>query len=158
MRGIHRWAAAGLLSAAMAVTVWGATASAATHPATPATVSHSAVAAGGGGLMEVRQTRIGTVLANPRGFTVYYFLVDKRGSGKSSCYGQCAALWPAVIGPVRFPAGLKLPGAVGYITRTGGARQLTIGGWPIYTFAGDKAPGQANGQGLGHVWYVIKVK
>ena len=61
-----------------------------------------------------------------------------------------------MIGPVRFPAGIKLPGKVGYITRKGGARQLTIGGWPVYTFAGDRAPGQSNGQGLGGIWYVIK--
>jgi predicted lipoprotein with Yx(FWY)xxD motif len=159
MRRNLRWAAAGLVTAALAVTAWSSTASAAVGSATNAAVgNHGVAATASGPLMQVRHTRAGTVLANSRGFTVYYYTVDKRGSGKSSCYGGCATIWPPVLGPVRIPAGVKLPGAVGYITRKGGARQLTIDGWPIYTYAGDMAPGQSNGQGVGGVWFVIKVK
>jgi predicted lipoprotein with Yx(FWY)xxD motif len=29
------------------------------------------------------------------------------------------------------------------------------GGWPLYYFASDSAPGDTNGQGVGDVWYVI---
>jgi predicted lipoprotein with Yx(FWY)xxD motif len=149
MRRNLRWAAAAaLLATALAVTAQGTAASAAT---TSPAIVHS-----GGGLMQVRHTPAGTVLANPHGFTVYYYLADKPGSGRSVCTGSCAALWPAVIGPVRFPAGIKLPGKVGYITRAHGVRQLTIGGRPAYTFAGDSRPGQSNGQGFGGVWYVFK--
>jgi predicted lipoprotein with Yx(FWY)xxD motif len=31
---------------------------------------------------------------------------------------------------------------------------VTFNGWPLYTFANDKAPGQVNGQGVGGVWFV----
>jgi predicted lipoprotein with Yx(FWY)xxD motif len=159
MRRNLRWAAAGLVTAALAVTAWSSTANAAAGSATNAAAgNHGVAATASGPLMQVRHTRAGTVLANSRGFTLYYYTVDKRGSGKSSCYGGCATIWPPVLGPVRIPAGVKLPGAVGYITRKGGARQLTIDGWPIYTYAGDMSPGQSNGQGVGGVWFVIKVK
>jgi predicted lipoprotein with Yx(FWY)xxD motif len=159
MRRNLRWTAAGLMAAALAVTAWSSTASASVGSATtPASGDHGVAATASSPLMQVKHTPAGTVLANSRGFTVYYYTVDKRGSGKSSCYGGCATIWPPVLGPVRFPAGVKLPGAVGYIKRTGGARQLTINGWPVYTYVGDKAPGQSNGQGVGGVWFVFKVK
>jgi predicted lipoprotein with Yx(FWY)xxD motif len=145
-----------VLATALAATAWGSTALASTATGGhPANAGRSTAASP---LMQVRHTHAGTVLANSHGFTVYYYLVDKRGSGRSNCTGGCASVWPPVIGPVRIPAGVKLPGAVGYIKRAGGARQLTIGGWPIYTYVGDSAPGQSNGEGIGHIWYVIKVK
>lgn len=151
MRRKQLWAAAGLLTAALALTTWGAGGSANASVTSHATTTTSSP------LMQVRHTPAGTVLANSRGFTVYYYLVDKRGSGRSACTGSCAVLWPPVLGPVRIPAGVKLPGAVGYIKRPGGARQLTIGGWPVYTYVGDHAPGQSHGEGIGGIWYVIKV-
>ena len=36
-----------------------------------------------------------------------------------------------------------------------GGTQVTYGGWPLYYFSGDSAPGDVNGQGQGDVWYVI---
>ena len=39
-------------------------------------------------------------------------------------------------------------------TREDGKRQTTYKGWPLYYFAGDKAPGDVLGQGLGNVWFV----
>jgi hypothetical protein len=44
------------------------------------------------------------------------------------------------------------------ITRAGGAKQVTINGYPVYYYAGDMAPGQAKGNGEGGVWHVIKIK
>jgi predicted lipoprotein with Yx(FWY)xxD motif len=108
-----------------------------------------------GGLMESMHTSIGTVLANPHGMTVYYYSADKRGSGVSACTASCAQAWPPVVAPVRIPAGMKLPGAVGFIVRPGGVRQVTIDGYPIYRYAGDKAPGQVTGNDVGGVWHVI---
>ena len=54
-------------------------------------------------------------------------------------------------------AGAHLPGKIGYIVRPSGFRQVTINGYPIYKYAGDKAPGQAKGNGIGRVWHVIKI-
>lgn len=110
-----------------------------------------------GGLMKVELTSAGKALANPHGLTVYYYTGDKPGSGVSSCTGGCAAAWPPVIAPVRIPAGVKLPGAVGTIIRPGGVRQVTINGYPIYRYADDKSPGQALGNGAEGAWHVIRL-
>jgi predicted lipoprotein with Yx(FWY)xxD motif len=53
-------------------------------------------------------------------------------------------------------ASAGLPGRVATITRTGGARQLTYNGRPLYTYIGDTAPGQAKGNNLnlnGGLWH-----
>jgi hypothetical protein len=44
------------------------------------------------------------------------------------------------------------------ITRPDGTKQVTINGYPVYYYAGDKAPGQVTGNGAGGTWHVIKVK
>ena len=33
--------------------------------------------------------------------------------------------------------------------------QLKMGKWPLYTFSGDAAPGDVNGQGSGGSWFVV---
>jgi predicted lipoprotein with Yx(FWY)xxD motif len=106
----------------------------------------------------LRTTVIGgtTVLTNARGFTVYSFAPDTPATSK--CYGSCAVYWPPVTGtPV---ASSGLPGRIGTITRTGGARQLTYNGHPLYTYIGDSAPGQAHGNNLnlnGGLWHEVPV-
>ena len=109
------------------------------------------------GLMKAEVTPVGKVLANPRGMTVYYYSKDRPGSGTSACTGTCARQWPPVLAPVRIPAGMTLPGPLGSITLPDGKRQVTINGYPIYKYAGDKAPGQASGNGIKGEWHVIKL-
>ena len=53
-----------------------------------------------------------------------------------------------------------LPGRIGAITRADGSRQLTYDGHPLYTYIGDSAPGQANGNNLnlnGGLWHDVPV-
>ena len=110
-----------------------------------------------GRLMKAEVTSAGKVLANPHGMTVYYYGEDKPGSGISACTGTCARQWPPVIAPVQIPAGMTLPGPLGSIPLPDGKRQVTINGYPIYKYAGDKAPGQTSGNGIGGEWHVIKL-
>jgi predicted lipoprotein with Yx(FWY)xxD motif len=107
--------------------------------------------------LKTETTPAGMVLANGGGLTLYYYSADKRGSGTSVCTGGCASAWPPLAAPVKAPAGVRLPGPLGMITRPAGLRQVTINGLPVYTYAGDKAPGQAAGNGIGRVWHVIKI-
>ncbi|MEA2313103.1 MAG: hypothetical protein QOE28_3071, partial [Solirubrobacteraceae bacterium] len=47
---------------------------------------------------------------------------------------------------------------LGTTRRSNGSRQVTYAGHPLYTFLGDSAPGQTNGQGLnafGATWHVV---
>ena len=96
------------------------------------------------------------VLTNASGFTLYWFAPDTPAASK--CYGSCAAYWPPVTGTAVASPGL--PGTVGTITRTGGFRQLTYNGHPLYTYIGDTAPGQAKGNNLnlnGGLWHEVRV-
>ena len=108
-------------------------------------------------MLKAETTRAGMVLANGSGLTLYYFSVDKPDSGKSVCTGGCAVAWPPLAAPVKAPAGVRLPGPLGMITRPGGVRQVTLNGFPVYTYVGDRAPGQVTGDGKEGAWHVIKL-
>jgi predicted lipoprotein with Yx(FWY)xxD motif len=163
-------AAAGAFVAAMSLSACGLVSSGSTASMDPTTDAPSAGSAmvptptastmstTRGGLMEVKHTKLGLVLANPHGMTVYYYTADKRGSGVSNCTGSCAVAWPPVAAPVRLPAGVTLAGTVGFIVRSNGEHQVTVNGYPIYRYEGDMAPGQTTGNGVGGKWWVIKVK
>ena len=144
-------ATAGALAVAALVLLGVAVAGAST-PAPAATSTGTGTAAG------LKTTTIGgtTILTNAKGFTLYSFAPDSPTASK--CYGSCAAYWPPVTGTA--PASTGLPGTVGTITRTGGAHQLTYNGHPLYTYIGDSAPGQANGNNLnlnGGLWREVPV-
>ena len=106
----------------------------------------------------IKSVRIGgvTVLANAKGLTVYWFAPDT--VTRSACYGSCAAYWPPVTGPAT--AGLGVTGTLSTITRADGSLQAAYGGHPLYTYVGDSAPGQANGNDLnlnGGLWHEVTV-
>jgi predicted lipoprotein with Yx(FWY)xxD motif len=162
------WAGAALIAVALAVTACGTasggsaggaygygtqTTQATQAPAAPASPSSVMTAA-----LKTETTRAGRVLASSRGLTLYYYGEDKPHSGKSVCTGGCATAWPPLAAPVKGPAGVRLPGRLGVITRPNGVRQVTLNGYPLYFYAGDKAPGQAKGNGIGGSWHVIKIK
>ena len=97
-----------------------------------------------------------SVLTNARGYTLYWFVPDT--PTKSNCYGTCAAYWPPVIGTPA--AGPGVTGKLGTIRRTGGAAQVTYDHHPLYTYVGDSAPGQANGNNIslnGGLWHEMTV-
>jgi predicted lipoprotein with Yx(FWY)xxD motif len=101
----------------------------------------------------VRTGKVGgvVVLTDAKGFTLYWFAPDT--STTSKCNGSCASFWPPVKGPVT-AVGVK--GTFGTIKRSDGSVQATFDGHPLYTFKGDKAPGEASGNGLninGGLWH-----
>jgi predicted lipoprotein with Yx(FWY)xxD motif len=118
----------------------------------PSSGSSSPAAAAAG---TVQTAKIGgaTVLTSSKGFTLYSFAPDT--STTSKCNGTCAANWPPVQGPVT-AAGVS--GTFSTIKRSDGSVQAIFDGHPLYTFAGDTAPGQAKGNGLnaaGGLWHEI---
>src|SRR6266516_6228610 len=163
------WAGAALIAVALAVTACGTGAGSsaggaygygnqttqAATPAAPASPSSGSIMTAA---LKTEATQAGKVLANSHGLTLYYYGADKRGGGTSACTGGCATAWPPLAAPVKAPAGVRLPGPLGMITRPGGVRQVTINGFPVYLYAGDKAPGQATGNGMEGIWHVIKVR
>jgi predicted lipoprotein with Yx(FWY)xxD motif len=114
----------------------------------------SALPASAGGGLKTATIRGVTVLTNAMGLTLYWFAPDT--PAKSNCTGGCAAYWPPVAGPVS--AGAGVTGKVGTIKRSDGTAQATYNGHPLYTYVGDSAPGQANGNGLnlnGGLWHEV---
>jgi predicted lipoprotein with Yx(FWY)xxD motif len=119
---------------------------------TPSASTSAAAAASG-----LKTAKVGgvTVLTNAKGFTLYSFAPDT--STKSVCNGECATSWPPVQAPVSASA-VKSPFAT--IKRSSGSTQLTFRGHPLYTFVGDRAPGQAHGNGVnafGGLWHEAPV-
>jgi predicted lipoprotein with Yx(FWY)xxD motif len=114
--------------------------------AAPSSSTGHAPAASGTALA-VRQTSLGTILTDGRGFTLYGFDADK--GTMSNCSGACAAAWPpdttTGTGP-QVGSGVT-QSLVGRTTRADGTSQLTYAGRPLYLFTGDSAPGSTNGDG-----------
>ena len=103
---------------------------------------------------------LGTVVVDGTGYTLYRFDKDKPKPSKSNCNGSCATQWPPVLVASADEAkAVKLDGvdagAVGTVKRADGKLQLTIGGWPVYRYSGDKAAGDTTGQGVGKVWFAV---
>ena len=97
---------------------------------------------------------VGTVLVDSEGMTVYLYTPDK--GTESTCYGGCEAAWPPVVAEGKPTAGEGATSAALATTkRKDGSTQVTYNGHPVYTFAGDEAPGEANGQEDDGVWFVM---
>ncbi|WP_051452103.1 COG4315 family predicted lipoprotein [Actinospica robiniae] len=133
--------------------------------ATPDSVSTSVAGAGattgsnssGSVLMVASSSSLGQIVTNGQGMTVYRYDLDTANSGKSSCSGSCATAWPPVT-----VSGSGTPtvtgvsqSLVGEITRSDGTKQLTLDGWPLYTYAGDTGAGAVSGQGVGGIWWAV---
>ena len=149
------WGAAGLAGLALTVSACASSSSStATTSSTPAAAGSGA--ATGETTLDVHTMSGQQVVTNSKGFTLYWFAPDT--STTSKCTGSCATFWPPVKGPAT--AGSGVTGTLGTITRSDGTTQATYDGHPLYTFAGDTAPGQAKGNGKnlsGGLWYEMTV-
>ena len=101
---------------------------------------------------------VGPVVVEAKGFTVYDFHKDKGAT--SSCYGECAKVWPPVLtdGEPQVGEGANLA-LLGIAMRKDGSKQVTYAGHPLYTYEADKKPGEANGNDIdsfGAEWYALK--
>lgn len=112
--------------------------------------------AGGVTLTAAEVSGLGQVVTDQNGLTLYRFDKDKAKPSASNCNNACAKTWPPALGD---PASVQLQGVdqslVGSVTRADGTEQLTLSGWPLYTYAKDTTAGDANGQGVGKTWFAV---
>jgi predicted lipoprotein with Yx(FWY)xxD motif len=117
-----------------------------TRQLTPATAA---------GLFVVEARTLGPIVVDGQGFVLYRFDGDSANPPTSTCAGSCATEWL----PVPAADDLRIVGIdrqlVGRLTRTDGTAQLTLAGWPLYGYAGDRRPGDTNGHDSDPRWYVI---
>src|SRR6188472_2064702 len=130
----------------------GAYSSAGAATSTPAPAAKSAAVT-----VKLSKTKLGHILTDGKGRTLYLFEKDK--GTKSSCFGPCATGWPPLTatGKPALAGGLAVA-KLGTTARSGGARQVTFAGHPLYYFVGDKAAGQTAGEGVkafGAEWYAL---
>lgn len=71
---------------------------------------------------------LGEILVGPDGLTLYTFDPDTQGEGASACSGDCADAWPPLTVEDSPTAGSNV---------------------------NDEEPGDANGQGVNDVWWVL---
>ena len=89
------------------------------------------------------------ILTTQSGMTVYTF--DNDSAGRSNCHDQCLSIWPAVS-----PSDIS-GSNIGNMIRSDGKIQATFNGKPIYLFAGDTRPGDANGDNAQDVWHAVRL-
>jgi predicted lipoprotein with Yx(FWY)xxD motif len=103
--------------------------------------------------------KLGQVITDSRGMTLYRFDRDTSNPPESNCYGPCVGLWPPVTGTADQVQTVGIDKAlIGTVTRKDGITQLCIDGWPLYHYAKDAAPGEAKGQAVGNTWYAATPK
>ena len=121
---------------------------------TPGSTSASVAA---GASVGVIRTPIGSVLTDVHGMTIYRFAPDQ--PGRSTCVASCASYWPPVPAPPSSTSpGGSVTATIGSVARPDGTKQLTVDGYPVYTYVGDKSAGKTTGQGLntsGGLWWVL---
>jgi len=110
--------------------------------------------------ISLRSTKLGPVLVNSKGHTLYLFMKDK--NGKSSCAGACAGFWPPLLAHGKTTVGKGLKASLVSLTkRSDGKMQVRYNKHPLYSFSLDKAAGQTNGQAysaFGAKWYTVSAK
>jgi predicted lipoprotein with Yx(FWY)xxD motif len=158
--------AAAFIAAACSTTTtstgpYGAAPAPSTAPSAAPVVAPSAPPAppaASGTAIDVGNTKLGQVLVDSTGLTVYLFLADS--SATSSCNSAaCVQYWPPILTTGAPQAGAGVSASLlGTITRADGTSQVTYAGHPLYRFTSDKAAGDETGQGVnafGAPWYVV---
>lgn len=109
-------------------------------------------------LTGTRVPRMGAVIEDEGGWVLYRFDRDvAKPKSKTNCDGDCAKVWPPALTNDGKPTikGVD-PKLVGTVRRADGSWQLTVAGWPMYRYLGDRKPGTWKGQNVGGTWFVIK--
>ncbi len=90
-----------------------------------------------------------TALTDAKGMTLYTFAPDTTTT--AACTGSCASNWPPLLS-----TGSGTPtGATGLTAvKDANGQQVQENGHFLYTYSGDSAAGQTNGEGIGGKWFV----
>jgi predicted lipoprotein with Yx(FWY)xxD motif len=125
--------------------------------ATVAGLGRAVAATHANATVTVAGSKLGRILVDSRGRTLYLFEKDSRG--RSACSGTCAAYWPPLLASGKPTAGRGTRKTLlGTTRRADGTTQLTYAGHPLYRFVQDTKPGQTTGQDLhdfGAGWHVV---
>lgn len=140
----------GLFVIASIAAACGSSTKSSTSSSTSAAAPASGASAATPSVETATNAKLGTILVDSKGFTLY--TLNKDSTNKSVCGSDCQKIWPLLL---LTGSGTPVggPGVTGLGTiRTSGAEQITYKGMPLYTYTGDTSPGQILGQNLTDTW------
>jgi predicted lipoprotein with Yx(FWY)xxD motif len=113
-----------------------------------------------GATVNLHKTKLGSILVNSKGHTLYLFKKDT--NGKSSCSASCAKFWPPLLSRSKPTAGSGVKASLlGRTRRSNGSLQVTYNKHPLYSYTLDTKAGQTKGEGVlifGAKWYAVSAK
>jgi predicted lipoprotein with Yx(FWY)xxD motif len=128
----------------------GSTVSSSTKTSKPASSSAKATS----GTVNVVNSKLGRILVDANGRTLYAFDHDTPTMSACTTANGCAGLWPPLTVTGQPTGGTGVTATM--LTVLTGGTQVVYGGHPLYTFAMDTAPGDLKGQGFaGNIWHVV---
>ena len=122
---------------------------ASSSPASPTTAAPA-------GLQAATNAKLGAILTDATGMTLYRN--TKEEGGTIACTGGCTSIWSPLLlatGSSLPVAGAGVTGAVATVSRPDGGTQVTFNGAPLYHYSGDHQAGDATGQGIAGIWFVV---
>ena len=119
-----------------------------------ATMAATTSASSGTTLNVADDPKLGKILVDGKGMTLYMFKKDE--PNKSNCSGNCLKAWPPLMvqGDVKAGDGVD-QSLIGAATLADGSKIVTYNKMPLYYYAADSKPGDTTGQGVNNVWYVV---
>jgi predicted lipoprotein with Yx(FWY)xxD motif len=106
------------------------------------------------GTVDVANSKLGKILVDANGRTLYAFDHDTPTMSACTTANGCAGLWPPLMMTGQPTGGTGVTASM--LSVLAGGTQVVYGGHPLYTFANDTAPGDLKGQGFaGNIWHVV---
>jgi predicted lipoprotein with Yx(FWY)xxD motif len=124
-----------------------------TRSSSDASKTATTTAAKAGPSVSVAKTKLGRILVDAHGRTLYLYLKDH--GTKSACLERCLRVWPPATVSGTPTAGPGVAAAKLTTMPRGDSRQLVYNGHPLYTLSSDVRPGQVGGEGFLGTWYVV---
>ncbi|MER8236353.1 SCO0930 family lipoprotein [Streptomyces sp. NPDC094049] len=107
-------------------------------------------------LSTVEDAKLGRIVRDGKGRTLYRFTKDTDWPMKSACVGDCLKVWkPAKLVDKKDIEGIDSKLLLPY-TRPDGTKQLTLDCWPLYWYTGDERPGDTSGHGVNDTWFAVR--
>jgi predicted lipoprotein with Yx(FWY)xxD motif len=98
---------------------------------------------------------LGDLVVDGRGRTLYRFDRDSSSPSRSDCVRECASTWVPLTAAARPEIRGVDPAQVGMFQRDDGGNQVTLRGWPLYTFVKDEQPGHVRGHAVTGTWWAV---
>jgi predicted lipoprotein with Yx(FWY)xxD motif len=93
--------------------------------------------------VQLRKTKLGPILVNSSGFTLYRFMIDPRNKDRCVMVSECPHVWPALTTSGRPVAGPGVSSALlSTIRLPNGKKQVTYAGHPLYMYAPSTEAGE----------------